>query len=327
MNYFIKSFDLSLNIEIDKFKELIENARKNAKMSYQKVRRTDFGYIDEALMPKGIKVEYHNDARKRIKLVVYPRLLLDSEDTTDQWEPTKKNIKKVLRELEDCIDSYFDHEFSLNDFRLISVIVSGNVRFDDRELVTAYIRVLNNIGKVKGFSPKYGKGDKRFNKDVRFNLVGNSNGIEFSAYDKKAVTNTKKSKGVMTIEVKLTSQKAIRKYTDQDDTDQRITELAEIGWKVATDTIIWIIPFGDFYKKHQAVKIVESNVKNATMRRKMLRLIDLIPKKKSLLLAQKELKERNNDAIMGEFYKQNLSPVTISKRQDIGFLENLYVYL
>ena len=59
----------------------------------------------------------------------------------------------------------------------------------------------------------------------------------------------------------------------------------------------------------------------------MLRLLSLIPIKKSLLLAQKALGARDIDDIMAEFRELNLSPVCISRRQEVDYLENLYVYL
>ena len=59
----------------------------------------------------------------------------------------------------------------------------------------------------------------------------------------------------------------------------------------------------------------------------MLRLIELIPKKKSLYLAQKEMNDRNIDKIMEMFAEINVSPVTISKRHKVDFLESLYSYL
>ena len=95
----------------------------------------------------------------------------------------------------------------------------------------------------------------------------------------------------------------------------------------ANHNIIKIIPNGDFYKKNKAVEIVEANVAKGSMRRKMLRLIELIPKKKSLHLAQKALNGRDVESVMTEFYKLRLSPVTISKRQEIKYLKNLYDYL
>ena len=46
----------------------------------------------------------------------------------------------------------------------------------------------------------------------------------------------------------------------------------------------------------------------------MLKLIDLIPEKKSLLLAQKALNSRKVYDVMEGFAKIGVSPVTISKR-------------
>ena len=59
----------------------------------------------------------------------------------------------------------------------------------------------------------------------------------------------------------------------------------------------------------------------------MLRLLSQIPTKKSILLAQKALGARDIGDIMLEFQEINLSPVCISRRQEVDYLENLYVYL
>ena len=58
----------------------------------------------------------------------------------------------------------------------------------------------------------------------------------------------------------------------------------------------------------------------------MLRLLDLIPEKKSLRLAQKAMKYRKVDDIMDAFAYLDLSPVTLSKRHNIEMLDNLYKY-
>ena len=59
----------------------------------------------------------------------------------------------------------------------------------------------------------------------------------------------------------------------------------------------------------------------------MLRLVALIPEKKSLYLAQKAMNCRNIEKIMEEFAKINLSPITISKRYDMKHLKCFYEYL
>ncbi len=88
-----------------------------------------------------------------------------------------------------------------------------------------------------------------------------------------------------------------------------------------------IIPFGAFYKKAEAVEIVRKRVKDSTLKRKMLYLLQLIPEKKSLLLAQKTLNYRKIEEVMDEFASLDLACVTLSKRHDIKHLENLYSYL
>jgi hypothetical protein len=59
----------------------------------------------------------------------------------------------------------------------------------------------------------------------------------------------------------------------------------------------------------------------------MLRLLDLIPEKKSLLLAQKVLNYRRIDKVMKAFFDIEVAPITISKRHDIKKLDNIYNYL
>lgn len=56
----------------------------------------------------------------------------------------------------------------------------------------------------------------------------------------------------------------------------------------------------------------------------MLRLVELIPEKKSLYLAQKSMNCRNMEKVMEAFARIHLSPVTIVKRQNIGYLTELY---
>lgn len=59
----------------------------------------------------------------------------------------------------------------------------------------------------------------------------------------------------------------------------------------------------------------------------MLYLIDLIPEKRSLWLAQKALQYRKIDEVMDAFAKIGLSPVTISKREQGQCFRSLYHFL
>jgi hypothetical protein len=192
--------------------------------------------------------------------------------------------------------------------------------------VSAYIKVLHNIGKVKGFGPKYDKNDEEINPDLSFDLKGNSNDIEFTAYDKEAASKQEDAKGILRMEVRLKKQKAIGKYTDETAASKQIKYLAANSKDIFLNTFTRIVPRGDYYKKKEAVQLIEDNISQKKHREKMLRLIELIPKKKSLYLAQKEMNDRNIDKIMAMFAEINVSPVTISKRHNIEFLKNLYSY-
>ncbi|WP_090944442.1 hypothetical protein [Pelosinus propionicus] len=60
----------------------------------------------------------------------------------------------------------------------------ADIDVNNREKVSAYIKVLKRIGKVKGFSPlSYDCLDD----DSGFCLEGNSNGIQFLIYDLKGL--------------------------------------------------------------------------------------------------------------------------------------------
>ena len=108
---------------------------------------------------------------------------------------------------------------------------------------------------------------------------------------------------------------------------KRIADLATNSMNICAKVILKVIPFGDNVKQLRAKKIIEEKAADKTMKNKMRRLVELIPIKKSLLLAQKQLNDRNIDSIMMEFATIGLSPVCISKRQEIDYLENIYSFL
>ena len=88
-----------------------------------------------------------------------------------------------------------------------------------------------------------------------------------------------------------------------------------------------IVPRGDYYKKEYAVKVITNSLVKDTLKKKMLKLLELIPKKKSLYLAQKAMNDRDIDKVMGVFAELGVSPVTISKRHGVKQLMSLYSYL
>lgn len=140
-------------------------------------------------------------------------------------------------------------------------------------------------------------------------------------------TAINESKGTLRAEVRLTKTKTVRIYADKEDISAQIITLSEKCQDIFLETFVRIIPYGDFYKKGKAEEIVWAEIKDNRLRRRMLRLMALISEKKSLYLAQKAMNCRNIEKVMKAFVKINVSPVTISKRQDARYLKNLYSYL
>ena len=328
----VHTFELAKEVKGDIFKMWRDKVKNKKKFNSD--RNTDYFFTE-----KGITIQYEKSKfKKYIKIRVNPSRILGGDDIPKLWKITEKNVCRMLRSLETFIDEYFESKYEINSFTLTRIDFTTNIKFNDKELVGDYITVLRSIGKVKGFSPKFEKTSEEFKRKTSYDLSGNSNGVEFTAYDKESEVKDRepefkreemrrKAKGILRVEVRLITQKAIHKYTEQDSTINRLVDLIEKHNDIFANIILKVVPFGDFHKKSNAVKMIEENVSKGTIRRKMLQLLELIPKKKSLLLAQRELNYRKIDKVMDEFIKLELSPVTISKRQDIKHLRNLYFYI
>lgn len=296
------------------------------------IEENDEGYIDNSLADKGIVVLLRNSQyKKKARLIVKPCIMLDSEEPDSE---------KLIRKLNKRIGEYFGGQYHLSDFTFPKVTLTTDIDVHSRENVSAYLKVPQRIGKVKGFSPvTY----DCFDKGTSFCLEGNSNGIDFLVYDLEKVllgqyepksTYKKKmnpmiegTKGVLRVEVRLTSSKSIQNFTDRAETSEQIREISNIYEDIFLKTFAHIVPYGDFYKKDKAIELVRENAENSVLRRKMIRLIALIPEKKSLWLAQKAMGSRDMDRIMEEFGKMELVPVTIDKRNKMKQLKNIYSYL
>ena len=321
-------FELSMVLSSDKFHRLL------SKMSDRTdcLEESDEGYIDRLLAVSGIVVKYRSSQyKKKVKLIVNPHIMFGDDD----FDP-----EKFVKKLSKRIDEYFCRQYSLRDFKLSKVVLTADIDVHSRENVSAYIKVFQRIGKVKGFSPvSY----DCFGKETSFCLEGNSNGVEFLTYNlektllgqmeiknsgKKRINSMLEiTKGVLRAEVRLTTPKAIISYTNIADVTEQIIVIANKSGDIFFEVFAQIVPFGDFYKKDKAVDVIRNNVCNLVLRRKMLRLVALIPEKKSLWLAQREMECRDMDTVMEEFAKIGVSPVTISKRHDVKCLNNLYSYI
>ena len=322
--YVNQIFEFSMALDNGKFQKILSgtyNMEENEKE-----------YIDRSLASDGITVIYRNSQyKKKVKIIANSRLLLGAD---------KIDSDKIIRKLDKYVSRYFDSEYRLDDFTLSGMTLVTDIGVRNRENVASYLKVLHRIGKVKGFSPIY---FDCFDDNTSFCLDGNSNGIQFLIYDlesllrsqlgrtdigrKKLKAIAAETQGVLRAEVRLMKPKAIRNYTDEIDITGQIVELSKNCKDIFMDTFTHIIPFGDYLKKDKAVEIIHREVKDCIMRRKMLHLLELIPEKKSLYLAQKSLNCRNIEKIMEAFAKVNVAPVTISKRQDTRYLKNIYFYM
>ena len=317
------TFELSMILDAAPFHRIF-----NAKVGY--LEELGGEYLDTSLAAKGITAIYRDSRyKKKIRLLVNAGMVVDNPSGTD----------KLLRKLDKRISEYFNHRYTLDDFTLSGVTLTADINVGSRTNVSDYLKVLQRIGKVKGFSPvEY----ECFDSKASFCLSGKSNNTDFLLYDLEAATvgqlrsadagrkqlqsASMQTKGILRAEVKLTKPKAIREYTDVADTSGQVSELIKASTDAFMDTFARVVPFGGFYKKDAAVEIVHSEVTDNIMRRKMLRLLALIPDKKSLYLAQKALNCRDVEKVMIAFTKINLSPVTISKRHEVKHLNNLYSY-
>jgi hypothetical protein len=300
----------------------------NAKVGY--LKELDNEYLDPSLAAKGITIIYRDSPyKKKVRVIINAGMVVDDHFNTD----------KLLHKLDKHIAKYFDNSYSLDDFTLSGVTLTLDINVGSHEKVSDYLKVLQRVGKVKGFSPvSY----DCFDEKASFCLSGNSNNTDFLLYDlEKAVMGQLRSadsgrkqlqaasmqtKGILRAEVRLTKPKAVREYADATDVASQIVELMKNSADAFMDTFARVVPFGDFYKKDAAVEIIHSEVKDSIMRRKMLRLLALVPEKKSLHLAQKAMNCRDVEKVMESFTKIHLSPVTIAKRHEIKHLDNIYSY-
>lgn len=307
MKCFIQLFELSLSVESKAFDDILSGAYSRAMKKDRYMEETDYGHLDESLVKKGLSVAYHDDKKKKkIRLIVNPDLITSNDD------------------LEKQISFYFHRDYELDDFKLSRVVIAADIDIGSSTKASDYIKLLYNIGRVKCFSPL--KRDKdndneKINKERCFALKGNSNGVEFWAYQ------LMEHKCVLRFEVRLTKPDTIRAYSGDTDTPKRIKALAKNCDPIFMDTFRYIVPPGEHYKKPKAEKLVRERVSDAAMRRRMLQLMTLIKEQKSLHLGLKALNFREFRDVMLAFEEINISPITISKRHDVKRLESLYSYL
>ena len=325
--YINQIFELSMVLNNDKFHKDLSRAHKRIGCLEEK----DGEYIDRSMAAKGMTVAYRDSQyKKKVKVVINSGRVMDYDKT----EPDK-----FLRKIDKRIGEYFDYKYSIDDFSLSGVTFITDIDVDNRERISAYLKVLRRVGKVKGFKPVV----YDYFEDIdSLCWEGNSSGISFSLYDledmwrrqfgerkikvKKYRETIEGTEGILRAEVRLMKPKAVRSYTDRIEARAQIADIMRKRKDIFMDTFIKIVPYGDYEKKDKTVESVYREIGDDRLRRRMLRLVALIPEKKSLYLAQKAMECRNMEKIMRAFAKINVSPVTISRRQDVRQLRNIYEY-
>lgn len=323
--YINQIYELSMVLDNVKFHKLLNHAHKKADYLAEK----EDEYVDQLMADNGITVTYRDSQyKKKIKVVINAGRMMDYDKTDPD---------KFLHRLDKRLGEYFNHKYNMDDFCLSGAAFITDMNVGSREGVPAYLRVLQRVGKVKGFKLV----DHNCFEDIdSLCWEGISNGITFFLYDLEGMCRgqfeqktssdkqyrkiVKETEGILRAEVRLTKSKAIRAYTDRTDIREQIANLMKDRNDIFLEIFAKIVPFGNFYKKDKAVEIICGEIGEGRLRRRMLRLVALIPEKKSLYLAQKAMEYRNMEKVMRTFAKINVSPVTISKRQDVKQLENIY---
>lgn len=321
-------FELTMVLDHERFHQVFKNV--HIKDGYMEKKEEE--YVDRSLEEKGITVIYRDSQyKKKIKLIVNTGYLLGN----GEHDPNK-----IARKLNKRIGEYFGCKYKLNDFILSGMRFVTDIDVGTHDEVATYLKVFRRIGRVKGFSPvSY----ECFENVDCFCLEGNSNGIEFMIYDleglyrkqfnkgdierKRFKEFIKEAEGILRAEVRMTKIKAVRAYVDEEDISEQIITLSVKRRNIFLETFVRIIPYGDFYKKGKAEEMIRAEIMDDRLRRRMLRLVALIPEKKSLYLAQKAMKYRKIEKVMEAFAMINITPITISKRQDVKCLKNIYNFL
>lgn len=122
-----------------------EKFQKLLTRSYNQTEYLDDNkYVDQTLASKGIVVTYHDKQyKKKVQLTINPSVMLAGGDLDSD---------KLIHKLERCVHDYFGLKYNLNDFNLKRMIVMADINIGNREKVSAYIKVLQRIGKIKGFA-------------------------------------------------------------------------------------------------------------------------------------------------------------------------------
>jgi hypothetical protein len=139
MNIYIQTvFELSMVLNAEKFQRILNRVKNITEHVGDDV------YVDNYMASKGISVQYRDSQyKKRVTITVF----VQNDDNHDS--------DKFIRKLEKYTGDYFNSRYTLNSFSLSGLCLTTDIDVRDHDKVSAYMNVLQRIGKVKGFSPPY----------------------------------------------------------------------------------------------------------------------------------------------------------------------------
>lgn len=318
-------FQLSMILDSDKFREVYEQCCCCSDYPEEQ----DDELVDRSMEDSGVIVYYRpSQLKKRVRLTVDTAMLTGSPSPSPE---------KLVKKLDKLITNYFDSEYEIRDFVLSGMVLSLDINVGSAGRVHEYLQVLRRVGRVKGYIPI---DHEELEGGDYFGLTGKSNSTNFFVYNLAEAMNeqcgwsgsgklnlksiAQEVEGILRVEVHLTKPRAIQRYTEQYLAEDQMVELSEKKSSIFMAILTRIVPFGDFHKKGTAAELIRESVKDDALKRRMLRLLSLVPEKKSLHLAQKSMSYRQPEKLLVEFAKIGLSPVTIGKRQTVKQLKNIY---
>lgn len=131
------TFELSMVLDNEKFNKILNKL--------DNLEENEEGYFDQSLASKGIMITYRDSQyKKKIKLIVNSNFILNDDEPTPD---------RVARKLEKRIDEYFSSEYEIDDFDLSGMVLSTDINVHSQQNVSDYLKILQRVGKVKGFSP------------------------------------------------------------------------------------------------------------------------------------------------------------------------------
>lgn len=135
--YVNQVFTLSMVLDTNKFDRIFSN--------HNLLETDKEEYIDPSLTHKGIVVLYRNSQyKKKVSLIVNSAVMLKGKSL---------DAHKLIHKLRKRIGEYFGGRFDLEDFTLSESALVTDINVGSQDAVTAYIKVIQRISKVKGFSP------------------------------------------------------------------------------------------------------------------------------------------------------------------------------